>query len=181
MNSLFEIESKFQIINDRLDEIAEEMGGLESIPEDLEVEAIAILNQKDLTEQARLEKIDNWVALIKERKYRAEVRLKEVERMKKLAESDRAAQKWLSEQLLKILEANGESKITTNRFNLSIARNGGKRAVELRVNPEELPEAYRRAVWHEDKDAIREALESENSDIQQFAYLKSRGTHLRIS
>ena len=90
--------------------------------------------------------------------------------------------KGLKDRLKMYLEAQGKQRIETARFTITIAGNGGKRPVELHefVQPGELPDPFVRIVKEPDMNRIREALEAGDEFVHQFAFLRERGTHLRI-
>ncbi len=75
------------------------------------------------------------------RKKWIEIRKQEAERLNKLINKDENTIKFLTEYLLRHLEAQEIKKIRTNKFNLTVANNGGKQPLWLdrKVNPQDLP------------------------------------------
>ena len=78
------------------------------------------------------------------------------------------------------LEKQGIKKLGTNKFNLTIANNGGKLPVVIdsKIDPKDLPRKYRNVTYSLNKTAIREALEK--GETLDFAYFGERGKSLRI-
>ncbi len=68
----------------------------------------------------------------------------------------------------------------TERFRVSLARNGGKAPLDIRVGPDELPAwaVKRKTVVETDKDAIRARLDA--GEALDFASLMDRGTRISI-
>ena len=68
----------------------------------------------------------------------------------------------------------------TERFRVSIAKNGGKAPLDIRVGPDELPEwaITRKTIVETNKDAIRARLES--GEALSFANIMERGSRLVI-
>ena len=78
------------------------------------------------------------------------------------------------------LEKQGVRKLRTKKFNLSIAKNGGKVpiAIDSKINPKDLPKQYQRITVEVDHTAVRKALESDTQ--LDWATWGERGQHLRI-
>jgi len=125
-------------------------------------------------------KVDNYCGLITEIEVRAAARQAESDRLRDLARVDDNAAKALRERLRFILEARSLGPIQTERFRVSVAKNGGKAPLDIRIGPDELPEwaVKRKIVVETDKDAIRARLEAGES--LPFANIMERGTRLVI-
>jgi len=125
-------------------------------------------------------KVDRYVGLITEMEARAEARQTEAERLQVLSDLDRKAAKSLRERLLQVMESRGIPPLQTPRFRVSIAKNGGKRPLDIRCGLDELPvwAVKRETVVTANKDAIRERLES--GEVLPFASLMERGNRLAI-
>lgn len=163
----------------QLNHLLENLEGVE-IPADLAGEVEALLSQQETAKEVYLEKIDNYLGLIQSLKYWVEVRKKERERLTELLKRDEKKIEFLQTKLKNHLEAQGTEKLKTNRFNLSICRNGGKQPISLNVTPEDLPQKFQRVKVEANMTAIREALEAgEISDA--IAHWEEKGSHLRIS
>lgn len=125
-------------------------------------------------------KVDNYCGLITEIEIRAAARQAESDRLRDLARVDDNAAKALRERLLFILQTRNVPKVDTERFRVSVAKNGGKAPLDVRVGPDELPAwaVKKRTVVETDKDAIRARLEAGES--LPFASIMERGTRLVI-
>lgn len=136
---------------------------------------------KELGEE-RDQKIDNYCALIEEMEARAAVRVSESERLANLAEADERAATRLKTRLREYLEGQGIAKLKTERFHLTVAKNGGKAPLTIpdqwRHDAATAPEQYHRRMIRLDVDAIRTDLES-GQDVPGCR-IEERGTHLRI-
>lgn len=93
---------------------------------------------------------------------------------KKVLENNITRTKKLMFNLLKI---SGKSKIAGKLFTVSIRKNGGKMPL-LFLEGKEVPKEFLKAVYSEDKDKIRAALEA--GEVLDFAYLGDRGESLSI-
>ncbi len=126
-------------------------------------------------------KIDGYCAYIRTLEARSQARTEEAERIKALAAIDENAAKRLRERLKAFFESKGIQKFETLRNKLWIQASGGKRAVELSVEPDQVPDEYTTLIPASrvpNNDAIRAALlDGANLD---FARLKERGSSLRI-
>ncbi|GAC1456859.1 MAG: hypothetical protein NVS2B14_00110 [Chamaesiphon sp.] len=150
------------------------------IPPELQQAVDGLLGEKELTEDAIAQKLDNYCALIQNRLSWAEQRKREAERLAKLAESDFKTVEFLKSRLKLHLEQTGKTKTRTERFNISVCKNGGKQPLRFDdIKPEDLPEEFQRVSIEPDREAIRQALESGSS--LPFAYLGERETHIRIN
>jgi len=125
-------------------------------------------------------KVDNYCGLITEIEIRAAARQAESDRLRDLARVDDNAAKALRERLLFVLQNRNVPKVDTERFRVSVAKNGGKAPLDVRVGPDELPAwaVKKRTVVETDKDAIRARLEAGES--LPFASIMERGTRLVI-
>jgi tRNA U34 5-carboxymethylaminomethyl modifying enzyme MnmG/GidA len=125
----------------------------------------------------RNQKLDNYSALIKELEARAEARKVEAKRLSDRASVDLNKVKSLKANLQRFFEYHEVRTIETNRYRLSLAKNGGKAPLILdNVTPSELPDKF--TYKEVDKVAVREALES--GEVLDFARLGERGQSLRI-
>jgi chromosome segregation ATPase len=169
-------------------EISQELIDLENELEDLidnpeaTEEAIAtFLDKLKGTQAERDRKLDNYAGLISELQSRIEIRKAEAKRLSDRASVDENKVKALKSNLQKFFEAHQLKSIDTNRFRLTLAKNGGKLPVILDSRPaEDYPEQYRQTVTvtSPDREAIRAALEG--GKILDFARLGDRSYSLRI-
>lgn len=88
------------------------------------------------------------------------------------------------------MEALEIDKVDTGIFNISIAKNGGKRKLKLLVKPEDLPKELQSIKIEPNNDAIRKMIDAYNTndneekyiefDNVKLAELEPQGTSLRI-
>lgn len=123
-------------------------------------------------------KADQYAAIITSLNARAAARNIEAKRMRQLADADEALADRLKERLKAVMETTGRTKIDTARFRLSVAGNGGKQSLEVKVEPTALAPQYQVVRVEADKEAIRAALEG-GATIPGCTLLP-RGTSLRI-
>ena len=120
-------------------------------------------------------KIDGYASYIGMLMARADVRVKEADRLYELAMVDAGAADRLRQRLLEFLKGRGIERMETKRYRVSVARNGGH--APMNVDPEKLPEELFRVVREPDNAAIREKLKE--GPVPGVTELE-RGFHLRI-
>lgn len=127
-----------------------------------------------------ISKVDGYVCLIAEIESRADARKLESERLLALSRTDTNAAHALRERLRFIFELRNMKPVQTDRFRVSLVKNGGKQPIDLRVGVDELPSWATRTetVVSVDKDAIRARLES--GEQLAFASLLERGNRISI-
>ena len=125
-------------------------------------------------------KVDNYCALITEIECRAAVRKAEADRLYDRAKIDENAAKALRERLRFVWELRAMGKVQTSRYTVSLAKNGGKAPLDVRVGAEDLPAwaVKTETVVTVDKDAIRSRLEA--GEELDFASLMQRGNRIAI-
>ncbi len=162
--TLIELTAELQKLDSFLDTIDGD------IPVELQQAVDELLAQRETTQEAVLEKLDNYAALIQSRVYWAATRKAEAERLAKLAETDARLIDFLKGRLKAYLEATEQNQLRTKRFNLSVCQNGGKAPLRFdNTLPEQMPERFQRVTIEPDKEAIRMALEA--GEELGFAYL----------
>ena len=124
-------------------------------------------------------KADGYAALTSELTMRAAMRREEAERLAKRAQVDDNTARRLKDRLRDFMIHHGIPHIETERYRISVAKNGGALPVKITVTAEELPLSYQQQTVAADTLAIRAAL-LEGKSIPG-AVLGERGTHLRIS
>jgi len=156
-----------------LDDLLTEMGG------DISDPAVAAAIDEWIDEiQRNIEKgTDRYVGLIREMELRAEARTNEAKRLKELASIDENAASRLRDRLKQFYDANSISKVKTERFNVTVQKNGGKAPLEL-IDMAQVPEQF--IEWQPalDKEKVRTAIEK-GEDVPGVRMLE-RGTSLRI-
>ena len=171
--NLIELTSDLQDLDNLLDTIEGD------ITPDIQTAVDELLQERDDTNEALLEKLDNYCGLIQSRLIWATSRKAEADRMAKLAESDMKTVDFLKARLKQHLQTIEQKKIRTKRFNISVCQNGGKAPLRFDDTlPEQMPERFQRTLIDADKEKIRAALEQGES--LTFAFLSERESHLRI-
>ncbi len=165
----------------QLDNLLDTIDG-HNIPVELQTTVDELLAQRNATQEAMLEKLDNYAALIQSRAYWAATRKAELERLSKLIEADQKAIDFLKGRLKAHLEVTEQKKIRTKRFNIGVRIAGGKQGLKLNVeNPKDLPERFQRVIIEADNIALREALEADDPEAKEVAYFAERTTYLAIN
>lgn len=126
------------------------------------------------------EKIDSYAALVKENEARAKTHKEDAARSMALATAEENKSKRLKERLKLFFETQGIGKMETQRYKLAIQNNGGVLPLIMPdgIQPEDVPEEFRKVRVEIDTDAVRAALEANTA--LEFAQLGARGSHLRI-
>jgi hypothetical protein len=167
----------YQIADDMaaLDALLAETGG-EITPE---AEAAFNAFEAELTNNLN-GKVDAYCALIAEIDARAAARKAEAKRLADRAKADERTADALRERLRFVWEQRKLGKVETDRFTVSLAKNGGKAPLDIRCGVEDLPGWAVRVetTASADKDAIRARLDS--GEVLEFASLMERGTRISI-
>lgn len=126
------------------------------------------------------DKVDAYCRLISEMDARAEVRKAEAKRLAERARIDAAAADALRERLRWTWEAKRLPKVQTARYTVSLAKCGGKAAVDIHGDLAGLPSwaVKIETTVKPNTDAIRERLEA--GEALDFASLMERGTRIQI-
>jgi hypothetical protein len=166
-------------------EIGADCQALQALIEDLEdgiltPDAEAALDQwfAELG-KARDAKLDGYAALIRSLELRAAVRKEERDRLTKRIDVDTNAAGRLKARLKEFFELQGLTKVETDRYRLSLVKNGGKVPLQMDVEPEQLPARLTRVRVEPDTEAIRAELEA--GQAVPGCRLLPRATHMRIA
>lgn len=166
-------------------EISEDMAALDALLAEtggeITPEAEAAFNAFEAELAANLHaKTDAYCALIAEIDARAAARKAEAKRLADRAKTDERAADALRERLRFVWEQRGLGKVETDRFTVSLAKNGGKAPLDIRCGVEDLPAwaVKIETIATVDRDAIRARLES--GEALGFASLMERGTRISI-
>ena len=167
----------YQISEDMaaLDALLAETGG------EITPEAEAAFNQFEAELAKNLTgKVDAYCALIAEIDARAAARKAEAKRLADRAKADERTADALRERLRFVWEQRKLGKVETDRFTVSLAKNGGKAPLDIRCGVEDLPSwaVKSETVVTADKEAIRSRLDAGES--LDFASLMERGTRISI-
>jgi len=177
--SLHQLTAELQDLDELIDSIEGEEITLE-LEAELEAAAQQLLEQRDSTYDQWLSKVDNYCAAITNRHALSKQRKAEAERLSKLAATDSKRVDWMKAQLKKCLESQGVNKLSLQRFNLTISKNGGVLPLKLVCEVEQLPSQFQRIEVSADNWAIRQALETGDIEAQKIAQFGERETHLRV-
>ncbi len=170
-----------------LNEIGEDMNALYEILSDVsgdvsEADAEAAIDAWLAENEGALKsKLEGYRAVYRALEKSAEFRREEAAIRQQAAERDEANMKRMKDRLQTFFAAHGLKRVdlpSGGCFN--VCGNGGLQPIEIRVEPDALPVAYRieTVVRKADTDAIRAAIEA--GEALDFAELLPRGTHLRI-
>lgn len=166
-------------------EISEDMAALDALLAEtggeITPEAEAAFNAFEAELAANLHaKTDAYCALIAEIDARASARKAEAKRLADRAKTDERTADALRERLRFVWEQRGLGKVETDRFTVSIAKNGGKAPLDIRCGVEDLPAwaVKTETIVSADKDAIRARLDA--GEKLSFASLMERGTRISI-
>lgn len=166
-------------------DISEDMAALDALLAEtggeITPEAEAAFDQFEAELAANLTtKVDGYCALIAEIDARAAARKAESKRLADRAKVDERTADALRERLRFVWEQRGLGKVETDRFTVSLAKNGGKQPLDIRCGVEDLPSwaVKTETVVTADKDAIRSRLDAGES--LEFASLMERGTRISI-
>ena len=166
-----------------LDALLFEVGGDIS-----EEEAAAAIEQWFAENEAALvKKLDGYGYLVRRQEADGKFLDEEIRRLTARKQARENGAKRLKDRLKDFLQQHGMKDVETDHFRFAIQKNGGKRPVEVTVQPEALPKKFQRVKIEADNEAIRQELERLNPDPDaetvthlKFAMLHPRGTHLRI-
>lgn len=166
MPTLLQIEADMQALDDLLTDSETD------ISEQLEPYWVALESQLE-------NKAQGYAALIREMELRATARMAERDRLERRIVTDRNNARFLKERLKLVMEKCGLLKIETEHFRLSVARDGGKPALQIDGEADAIAAGYGLTpapVAH--KQMIRDAIDQ--GENLPFARLLPRGTHLNI-
>lgn len=121
-------------------------------------------------------KVDGYASLIGRLEAQAKARREEANRMTYLARVDENKAGALKARLLEFFGTRQIERLDTERYRLSVAKNGGPQPWRL-VDADALPESCIKIERTIDKKAVAEALKA--GDVPGVE-LTERGTHLRI-
>lgn len=161
MNNLYELSNGYEEVINMLyqDDIDEQMifDTLESIEGDMD------------------DKIENVAKIIREVEAKSNAHKEEGQKQINRSKVLDNRVKTLKTSIYNAMKTMGKSKLSTNLFDFSIAKNGGKQALTI---DSEVSAEYTKTVVENDTDKIRQALE-EGKKLP-FAHLEPRGERLSI-
>lgn len=164
MSKLYELKATYQELMEKLYD--------EELPEQ------TIIDTLDSIEEVIDDKANGYCMII--RQFDADINaLKEEEaRLAKRRKSLESRKDFLKGNLFGAMKTVGKSKITTTMFTINIQKNGGKRALVLDVEPEQLPVEFQKVTIVANDDALRELLGQDESC--EYCHLAEQGESLRI-
>jgi hypothetical protein len=154
-----------------LDDILAENGGDLSDPQ---IESV-ISEWEDGLEADLENKLDAYAALITEWEARSEMRSVEASRLAKRAKIDAAAADALRRRLQYVFESRNLRPVETPRYRIALARNGGKRPLDIH---DEVPAEFLKITTSPDTERIRAELEA--GKALPFAVLMERTNRISI-
>lgn len=120
-------------------------------------------------------KADGYAKIIKELEAKIKGMQEEARRLNDSAAVLGRRAGRLKSSLSDSMKLMGKTGFTTDLFNFSIVKNGGKQRMTI---DGDVPEEYKKIITEPDAEKIRRILE--NGDNLAFAHLEPRGEHLRI-
>ncbi len=171
---LYVIRADLMALNDQLDELEGDL----SRAGDMEAAVTATL---DALAEEQAEKLDSYVALVRQLRMEATAARAEREQWEAKEKARTARADYLEARLKAHLEATGQPKVSTASGRVvSVVKNGGVQPVEIKpgTTPADVPEDFRKVTVELDRSAIRAALAA--GQELEFAKLLPRGTHLQV-
>lgn len=147
---------------------------------DDEYEENAVIDTLDAIEDAIEDKADGYAMII--RSVEADIAgiKAEIERLqsrKKTLENKIGRMKSNLENSMRMI---GKMKFKTALFSFGIQKNGGRRALILDCGVDALPLELQKVTVEANNEALRQLLEQEKADSNQYAHLAPQGESLRI-
>lgn len=122
-------------------------------------------------------KMDDYAVVMTHLKGRSEMIQAEIERLQAMKQAIDNHEKRMKATMLHVMtEKLNQRKIQTDFHTFTVCKNGGKQPMV--VDPERVPDNYKRVVYETDLEKIRKELE--DGKQLDFAHLEERGEHLRI-
>jgi hypothetical protein len=174
VSTLLQISDEMRTLDNLVAEIAAEGGDISQVEDTITAWFNEIGEKRD-------QKVDNYCALVREFELRAKARDEEVQRLQKRVETDLNAAGFLKARLKSFFEEQGIKKIETERYTVSIAKNGGQQPIEYTCDPDQMFDSdHTKCVetWKWDTEKVRADLEAGKE--LPFAKFKERGTRLSI-
>ncbi|GAB5535283.1 MAG: hypothetical protein Rubg2KO_15320 [Rubricoccaceae bacterium] len=139
------------------------------------------LERYDALLDAREDKLDAYVAVIRNFESDAHAFGEESKRLHGLHRQANANAARLRQRLLASMQRNDETELT-GRLGKAKVQTRTSRAVVVLADPESLPDRFRRVKIEPDKVALKAALEQQDPDAVQLAEIETRtSTSIRIS
>lgn len=173
MATLLNISGDLLELKRRLEAVVDEHGEIRPEDEEALTAWFASLGEQ------RDEKVDSYVALIRELQLRSMARKEEAERLLARVRVDTNLADRLKARLLLFMQQQSLRTLETTRYKLTVAGNGGKQGIAVDDNwSETLPTVCRKVTESPDMENIRSLLEA--GVPIAGCRLVERGNHLRI-
>ena len=139
-----------------------------------------IIDTLEAIEGAIEDKADGYAMIIKSLDADAKGIDAEIKRLqsRKQTLSNRAER--LKRQLEDTMRSTGKTKFDTLLFGFRLQKSGGKRALVLDCEPNQLPLCLQKVTVAANNDAIRQLLEQAGTEANQYAHLAPQSEGLRI-
>ena len=164
MPNIFDLHANLQVL-------------LSDLEGEVDIDTASFHEALDAITTERDKKLDTIVEMIHESEANHDARLRQAERMLERAKAARRATVRIKSFLEYWFKATGTKRVETDRFTISIQKNGGERPLRLTA---EVPDKFTHTVSKvvPDQDKIRKALDS--NQTLPFAEYGERGTHIRL-
>lgn len=124
-------------------------------------------------------KADSYATVLVEMGGRVDIITNEINRLTAIKKAIEDHQKRMKERLLETMQITGRDVIKTDLHTFKIVKNGGKLPLVIEDGAN-IPDKWCKVIVEPDKDKIRTALETGNTEALAFAHLGERGEHLSI-
>ena len=161
MSNLYQLTNNYETVHDML------------MQEDCDEQMI--LDTLESIEGEIEDKADNYAKIIAELEAKANARKNEAKRLTESARIYENRIKTLKNNLFNSMKTINKTKFSTDLFNFSIVKNGGKQPLKIDGI---VPDEYKKTILEDDTDKIRAFLEAGNE--LSFAHLEERSESLRI-
>lgn len=133
-----------------------------------------------ILEPMETDKIRGYVSVILRMEATAAGVKHELDRLKRFHDTMKNGAKGLKDRLKNHMELTGKTEYETTLGRVKVMNAGGKPPVILLVQPEDLPDRFKKVTVEPNKTALLEALQLGDGDAVQVAEIGDRGTYLRI-
>lgn len=124
-------------------------------------------------------KMDDYAVVMDHMASRAALIDKEIKRLTAIKHAIDNNHKRMQERLYESMIATDRRKVQTDLHTFSIVKNGGKLPLVIHEGAD-IPDKWCKVIVEPDKDKIRTALETGNTEVLEFAHFGERGEHLTI-
>ena len=140
----------------------------------------AIMDTLEAIEGAIEDKADGYAMIIKSLDADAKGIDAEIKRLQSRKQVLANRSSRLKDNLEDAMRRLGKTKIDTLLFSFRIQKSGGKRALVLDCEPNQLPPSLQKVTVAANNEVIRQLLEQTGEEANQYAHLAPQGESLRI-